>query len=423
MSQTPGQKDAGFPAMILTAAFIAILQFSSLPAGTLPEKPAQDSAQEMVIGGEVAARIPFQIQSGIILISVRINGSRDLRMYLDSGMSAPVVVLFHKESLTELGLKSTARIVVGGAGDQKPSPATLAAGAAVGLGGIELTGQSIVVFDDSRETSEWPVDGIIGKSLFDRYATEIDYEKETVTFYNPAGFGITGGPEPIPIDLSRGMPIFEGSIDIDGNKRIPVKLVADLGHRNALLLNQDPHKGILPPPLTVESIAGRGIQGEVPAKIGRIKELRLGGYSLEDIPTSFPEPGQNVGFSREIVAGNVGSLVWSRFRIVLDYANKRMFLSPNRDFSKTFELNMAGLVLEQDRDDVPFVRHTIEGSPAAESDIREGDKIVSIEGEDIRSYPYPEVTDIFTSEGRKVRLTIERNGVRFDTEVTLRRLV
>lgn len=44
---------------------------------------------------------------------------------------------------------------------------TLAPGAHARLDDLEMTDQTIVIFDESRETSEWQIDGIIGRTLFD----------------------------------------------------------------------------------------------------------------------------------------------------------------------------------------------------------------------------------------------------------------
>jgi hypothetical protein len=379
--------------------------------------------QGALVQGKVAARLSFGTQSGLITIPVRVNGSKELRMYLDTGMSAPVVVLFHKESIDELGLKGVLPVVMAGAGGQAPKQATLATGATIGIGALEMTDQRIVVTNDSRETSEWPVEGIIGKSLFDKYLAEIDYEKSALTFYEPAGAKIEPGAAPISIDLATGIPLIEGVVDVQGGKKLPLKLAVDIGHRSALSLNEDAAKGVLPPPRTITSIAGRGLQGVIQASIGRIASLEIGAFTLRDIPAAFLAPGTNPGLSRATVAGNVGSLVWRRFRILLDYPGKRMFLVPNAYFKEPFPFNMAGLVLEQDRDDVYFVRYVVENSPAGENGLKEGDKITAINGTDVRKYSYRQVLDIFNAAGKKVKLTLERGGERLEKTLKLRRLI
>ena len=77
----------------------------------------QVASQRPLVEGTAVARVDFSANSGLITVPVRVNGSqKELRMYLDTGMSAPVIVLFHKESIAELGLTSTQQVFLGGAG-------------------------------------------------------------------------------------------------------------------------------------------------------------------------------------------------------------------------------------------------------------------------------------------------------------------
>ena len=71
------------------------------------------------------------------------------------------------------------------------------------------------------------------------------------------------------------------------DEAVPIKLVIDIGHRSALFIKEDSTKNIIPPRITVESVAGRGLQGEVASRIGRIRELSVGNLSVSNIPTSF----------------------------------------------------------------------------------------------------------------------------------------
>ncbi len=386
------------------------------------QSPAVSSASQAV-RGRPAARIPFRVSSGLILIHVRINEAKELKMYLDTGMSAAVVVLFHKELVEELGLKNAQSVLLGGAGSGERKQGTLAPGAKVRVDELEMVNQMVVVFDDSRETSPWQVDGIIGKTFFDKYLTWIDYENSIISLYEPAEAQVDGPFRQIPVNLDTGFPIMEATLSLDSQKEIPVKLVFDLGHRNALFLNVNEKRGVLTPRPTVRGLAGRGIQGEVPALIGRLPELNIGPFSLKNIPTSFLAPGSNIGFSRDRVDGDIGQLVFNRFNIILDYAHKRIFLAPNASFDQPYEYDMSGMVLEQDREDIYYVVYVIENSPAAEKSIIKGDKIISINGKDIRDYKYGEVFALLRQDGRDVRLTVDRSGERLEKTITLRRLI
>jgi hypothetical protein len=403
------------PGLVLILFLVSSFPLDAKAIGR-PSAPGQ-------IQGQPVARIPFRLNSGLITVPVRVNDSKELTMYLDTGMSAPIVVLFHKELIEETGLKNTQKIQLGGAGGGQQKPGTLAQGARVRLMDLEMAGQTIVVFDDSRAASEWRLDGIIGRSLFDNYLAHIDYEKSVLSLYPPSDARVDSSLIPIPVNLDIGIPIIETAISLFGRSDIPVKLVVDLGHRNALYFNIDETKNIRAPETTIKSMAGRGIQGEVPSKIGRLTELKFGPYSFKNIPTSFLEPGSNMGLSKELMDGNLGQLILNRFDVILDYRNKQILLAPNRYYDRPFEYDMAGLILEQDRDGVYEVRFVIENSPAAVNGILKGDKIVSLNGKDVREYPFREVFDLLRQDGRIVKMTTERKNERFEKTITLKRLI
>ena len=384
------------------------------------------SGSEQAIEGKTVVQIPFKISSGLILVSVRINESKELALHLDTGMSAPIVALFHKESIAEIGLQNTQQVLLGGAGGSGQKSGHLVQDVTIRLGDLEMPDQTLVVMDESRADSPWRVDGVIGRTLFDSYLTRIDYETSAITLYDPSTSQVKNplaAAIPISLDIS-GIPTIETQVNIDGKEGKTLKLVLDLGHRNALFLNENKSKGIKPPERIIGGIAGRGIQGEVFSKVGRIQTIKLGSYTLRDIPTSFLAEGVNMGLNREVVDGDIGQSIFRRFHIILDYRNKRMFLTPNKYFGAPNEIDMAGFgFLEQDRDGIFTVQHVMENSPASESGIRKGDKILKINSRDAREYDYYQVYDLLRQNGKTISLTIERGKERLEKTLTLRRLL
>jgi C-terminal processing protease CtpA/Prc len=123
------------------------------------------------------------------------------------------------------------------------------------------------------------------------------------------------------------------------------------------------------------------------------------------------------------VDGDLGSLILNRFDVILDYRHERMFLAPNHSWPKPHEADMAGLVLEQDRDGFYEIGYVIENSPAAERDPRKGDKIVRLNGKDVREYTYGEAFDLLRQDGRNLNIAVARGNRLFEATITLRRLI
>jgi hypothetical protein len=389
------------------------------------EQPVKQSANQAVQQNQEnpGVRIPFKIIGGLIIVPVKVNGSKELNMVLDTGMSSPVVVLFHSETGKELGLTYTQKVPLGGAGGREQKTANMAPGATLTINGLELTRQTLIVIDESRSTSRWTMDGVIGKSIFDSHVVEIDYENYMITVYDPLHFKIDPKTKPVPLLFRIGIPFIETVVSIDGEKDIPVKLVLDIGGRHDLLLNTNSEKKIFPPENNIKGIIGIGLQGEVSGAFGRVSRLQLGEFVFRDLIVKFSAENSNVGVPSHFADGNLGGVALSRFKVVIDYPHKQMFLTPNRGFSKPFEFNMAGLFLEQNIDGTFAVRDVFENSPASREDIKKDDKIIAIDGNDIRDIRYVDVDDMFKREGKKIRVTIERESKRIDCTLTLKRLI
>jgi hypothetical protein len=202
-----------------------------------------------------------------------------------------------------------------------------------------------------------------------------------------------------------------------------VRLVVDLGARHALSLYVNKEKKLIPPEKSIEGIIGSGIQGDVHGKWSRISRVHMGSLDVKEVITSFPNEGESMGLSRQSSDGNLGSQVLRRFNVIFDYQHQRMFLKPNRFYSKPFHFNMAGLLLRQHPDGRKLVYDVIKDSPGDCKGIVKGDIIDTVNGRDVRDYGFEELEDLFSQENKEVRLGIERESGKFKFSFTLRRLI
>jgi C-terminal processing protease CtpA/Prc len=72
---------------------------------------------------------------------------------------------------------------------------------------------------------------------------------------------------------------------------------------------------------------------------------------------------------------------------------------------------------------VSIIRFVIENSPVTESGILKGDKIIILNGKDVRAYEYKEVFDLLRKESQEVQITLERKKDRFTKSLKLRHLI
>jgi predicted metalloprotease with PDZ domain len=173
----------------------------------------------------------------------------------------------------------------------------------------------------------------------------------------------------------------------------------------------------------VDGILSEGLSGVMKGKLGRVAELHLGPYVLENVVAGFPDEDT---MGHAIVLGQngfVGNDVFKRFTVVFDYDGRRMFLKPNKRFTEPFEWNMAGLLFGMSRDGHLQVLEVMQASPGLEAGIRPGDIITAIDGRDVQNLDYEEIHRLLTREGEEVGFTITRDSRSFSLSLKLRRLI
>jgi len=416
-----------FAVLILPILMFSLVSASAVsPAYKMVSNASQDksilSLQKKL---EKGIPIPFVNIGSLIVIPVRINESKELNMILDTGMSAAVIVLFHTEFGEELGLGEGFEVAVAGAGQGETQKARMSVAEQVEISDLVLSQQPVVILNEKREASNWTFDGVIGKSILDSYIVEIDYLSSLLTIYDAKSFSIDHHDQVIPITLERGFPVIEAIIDTETEKESPVKLVVDIGARHTLMFNVNQEKKISFPEQTITSVIGRGVQGELSGKIGRLPKLKIGKIKFSEVITNFSEENANTGIkpSGFIYDGNLGFGILKRFKVVFDYPHHSMYLIPNKASVKPFEFNMMGISFEQRMDKTLYIRDVISDSPASKNDLKKGDVITAINGKKMEEYEYMEIYDLFRDENRSIEISIQRESKQIKVSITLKRLI
>jgi len=114
-----------------------------------------------------------------------------------------------------------------------------------------------------------------------------------------------------------------------------------------------------------------------------------------------------------------------RFRVIFDYAHKRMILEPNGGLSEPFEYDMSGIRLRAEGQDFKTlrVRRVVENSPATEAGVREGDLISAIDGKPTAELSLSQINQMFKQEGKEYLLEIIRGKEKKAIKLKLRRLI
>lgn len=289
---------------------------------------------QMARPDESPCSIPFLLDRNRVILAVSVNGSRELKIILDTGMPFDGVYLFHRELIEEVPLEDTREVRVGGAGSGEASTALQADSAVLSLAGIEFLVENVVIAQDET-TQTFPTDGVIGWTLFGSYVVEIDYDRQLIMLHDPAGFVADSTWEAVPLSLKKNIPFLEAAVIVSGEDTIPIAVYIDLASGDALELLIAPDMTYELPGNLVPEYQGTGLSGDIYGQRGTTRRLFIGSYELCDIPTAFV-PAE-VRSRQEGADGILGNNVMRRFNLVFDYPRERLWMKPNSHYRRPFE--------------------------------------------------------------------------------------
>jgi hypothetical protein len=401
-------------------------------------------------GKDRTDRIRFELINNLVIIPMEVNGA-SLNFILDSGVSKPI--LFNLTGQDSIELREVSPITIRGLGEGEPVEALRSLGNTFSVQSLKNLSQELyVVLDKEMNFSSSlgiPVHGIIGYDLFRDYVVEINYSRQFLRFHNPETYTrkIRRDEVTLPLTLAENKAYLHGSVVVNNEDEISVKLLMDTGSSDALWLFPDAEKGLTVPDKHYEDYLGKGLSGTIYGKRTKIQQVRLGDFVLQDAKAAFPQMesfrlATNLGDRN----GSAGGELLKRFNMIVDYPGHRITLSKNALFNKPFQFNLAGIELEHagiryiaeriadsngfvQSDDNSFgsvqimvgsqtrlslvpeivVSAIRAGSPAEEVGLRTGDVILAVNGKPVHRYKLQEVMEMINSKkGRSIRVLIER---------------
>ncbi len=403
-------------------------------------KPTKEKAlaQEENFGYQLLGKrkwisLPFQLQANLIVIRLKINNSDTLNFILDTGVSSLIVT--DPNCLKNQQLKPVRKVKIAGTGEGNDIEASIVLNNTIRLGNMEGYRQNLVVLsEDKIHLSEFvgsPIHGIIGQDIFSRFVVTIDFATREIILYSPEYYRYKKSKgERFPITIEDGKPYLSALEVVDGDKAEPIKVILDTGAGHALSLENNDKGRIQLPSKMINAQLGRGLSGIINGKIGRVKQLRIGKYTLENLVASFPDSnsyksaGYVKAFNRH---GNIGCEFLRRFKITFNYRESYIVLKTSRKrLKEPFEHNMAGLELMAKGNDFRDYRidRIEDNSPAQDAGLQEGDKVLFINNTASKDIS---ITDIYKmlqkGEGKSINFVVSRNGQLIVTTLKLRRVI
>jgi Aspartyl protease len=311
--------------------------------------------------GKSALKIPFELLGNLVLLQVRVNDSDSLRFILDTGADTTVI---DAQQAKALRLKPQGKMV--GSGGGGTAEATFTKGVSINLQGVQLLDQTIYVLPlESLSALGRKIFGIIGNDILKEFVVEIDYSAKTINLYEPQGYRYSRAGKIIPLMMDESLLFMNASITPEGLAPIEAKFEIDSGSTGAILLNTPfvkNHRLLASARKTIQTNIG-GVGDAAKMLIGRVKGLRLGQFVIDHPITRFSQATQG-DYASSKYDGLIGGEILRRFKVVVDYSRRQMILEPNSNFAEPYEIDMSGIVLVADGDDL-LIDDVDENSPAA----------------------------------------------------------
>ena len=363
------------------------------------------------------ATLPFHRYMNLIFLDVGVNGAGPLSFNLDSGLETSVLDSAQAQGLG-LELRERQQVPVPGGSVEL----AVADGVRFGIEGLALPPRRVTTLPLTifAPVLGRPIHGTLGHDLFSTYVVEIDYAAERLRLYAPDSYVYRGSGEILPLTIEDNQPFVAAEIIQPGRAPIPAKIKIDTGSADALGLNGSFVQATGLIPQTQRSVPSPGVAlgGITENFVARLGALRLGRFTLPNIVA---------GYSRDLRrggdAGTMGGEVLRRFRVIFDYARRRLILEPNQHLDEPFRYDSSGLFLVTEAQNSAALKILRVGpdTPAAEAGLREGDVITAIDGAAPPSLE--RVREMLSRPGERRRLRVRAGTASQEISLRLRPLI
>jgi hypothetical protein len=379
---------------------------------SLFDRPVAERRATILDNAPSTGWLPFEFyRRQRIILPAEVNGFETYAI-LDSGAE---MTALDTEVARTAGLTGTGSVTAEGTGGT--AEVQFASNVTILVGDLELRDVTVAILELGelgRRLLGRPIPVILGKELFNETVVDIDYPNSRIAFHDPELWSYDGGGTTVALPELADSRVVEVSVE-DGE---PIVATFDIGQGSALTLFEAfvNGSGLLDGRRT-STRRGGGVGGEVVSPITTLRTLAFGGVEFKNVPVTL-SIGAEGSFDTEHQQGNLGTDIFNRFRMMVNYGSDELYLEPDADkIHAEFDHDRAGLQL-QVGDGAGEAIHVMAGSPAEALGLAVGDKVTAINGQPVGDdywtsdqwrWPFGTAGSTFElslADGRTVTLTL-----------------
>ncbi len=370
---------------------------------------------------------PIDIINNLIVIKLQINNSDTLRFLLDTGVKTTILTETFPEN--NISIRYNGYVNILGLGGSDTIKAKLSSNNQISLPGIEGIHINILSIVGHQITLSPSlgirINGLVGYDLLKDFVVKINYHNQRISFYKHAFFYKRQNKykkwNSLDISIENYKPYIQTLIQQVDNSTLNVKLLIDIGGGHNIALYTFSNDKIILPQNKINAFLGFGLVGDLEGYISRIKTFNIAGYNFKNVVTDFPDQLSVFSAIDHNRNGSIGGGLTRRFKLILDYAGKKIYLKKNHYFKMPFTLNQSGIVLKKQLTMPPvyYISYITKNSPAEKAGLFKNDYILEINNHETFTLSFSEIYKILKRKNKKVNLTILRDGTLLKKRIIL----
>ncbi len=379
-----------------------------------------------MLGGQSKVEVPFKFVAGYMVIDVKISDFLVLPFIFDTGAEHTIIL---EKTITDLlAFSYDKEIQLRGSDLSTTIDAFISRNVPMQLEDTNRVLRDILVLENNdlnlKELIGVNINGIVGGRYFKNLIVEIDHRKSKLIFYHPKKFKQPPKSYKVfDLILHNHKPYITAQAETIQRDSIDLTLLLDTGAALTYLLNSNNKLKIKIPESATPGSLGNGLGGQVEGYLGKMRSLEFADFKFYNILTNYQSIDDNFT-DQEIIFrdGIIGNMILSRFNLIIDYFNQKIYFKPLRKIKQPFKYNLSGMQIIAFGPELRnfMIHNVLPDSPAALAGIESGDIINKINFFKAQRWTLAQIERTLSSkDGRKIRLLIQRKEEEILKEITL----